>query len=102
DDDEATRRQLQRLLESDDRFRLRVDTVADGKKALQALVENHYSIIITDLKMPGLDGMDLIAEVQKRGLAVTVIVTTGFGGIDEAVQAMRLGAYDFLDRKSTR
>jgi DNA-binding NtrC family response regulator len=48
--------------------------------------------------MPGLDGMKLVAEVHKRQLPVTVIVMTGFGSIDEAVEAMRLGAYHFLTK----
>src|SRR5262249_46027684 len=58
----------------------------------------NYSVLITDLKMPRLDGIQLIQEIQKRRLPVTVIVTTGHGSIDEAVQAMRLGAYDFLTK----
>ena len=48
--------------------------------------------------MPRLDGMQLIEEVQKRRLPVDVIVMTGYGSIDEAVQAMRLGAFDFLTK----
>src|SRR5439155_19130370 len=48
--------------------------------------------------MPGLDGMKLVEEVRTRQLPVTVIVMTGFGSIDQAVQAMRLGAYDFLTK----
>ena len=54
--------------------------------------------MITDLRMPKLDGMKLIEEIQTRRLPVTVIVTTGHGSIDEAVQAMRMGAYDFLTK----
>jgi DNA-binding NtrC family response regulator len=54
--------------------------------------------VITDLRMPHLDGMELIKEIQQRGLPVTIIVTTGHGSIDEAVQAIRLGAYDFLTK----
>ena len=54
--------------------------------------------MITDLRMPKLDGMKLIEEIQARRLPVTVIVTTGHGSIDEAVQAMRMGAYDFLTK----
>jgi DNA-binding NtrC family response regulator len=53
-------------------------------------------MMITDLKMPRLSGMKLIEEVQKRELPVTVIVTTGHGCIPDAVQAMRMGAYEFL------
>jgi DNA-binding NtrC family response regulator len=96
EDDELTCHQLQKLLETDQG--VKVDTTGDGQAALKALTEQNYSIVITDLKMPRLDGMQLIEEVQKRRLPVTVIVTTGHGSIDEAVQAMRLGAYDFLTK----
>jgi DNA-binding NtrC family response regulator len=77
---------------------LKVDSVTDGSQALKKLEENHYSVVITDLRMPHLDGMELIQEVQKRRLPVTIIVITGHGSIDEAVQAIRLGAYDFLTK----
>jgi DNA-binding NtrC family response regulator len=96
EDSETTRKQLQTLLEND--LEVQVDTAKDGTEALEALIEHSYSIVITDLKMPRVDGMQLIEEVQQRRLPVTVIVTTGFGSIDEAVQAMRLGAYDFLTK----
>jgi DNA-binding NtrC family response regulator len=96
DDNDVNCQQLKKLLESDQK--LQVDTVADGGKALEALGAQNYSILITDLKMPKLDGIHLIEEIQKRRLPVTVIVTTGHGRIDDAVQAMRLGAYDFLTK----
>src|SRR5438876_1628304 len=96
EDNEVARRQLQQLLQSD--LSLQVDVTGDGHKALQDLTEHNYSIVITDLRMPRLDGMELIREVQQRRLPVTIIVTTGHGSIDEAVQAIRLGAYDFLTK----
>jgi DNA-binding NtrC family response regulator len=96
EDNEVARRQLQQLLQSD--LSLQVDATGDGHKALQDLTEHNYSIVITDLRMPRLDGMELIREVQQRRLPVTIIVTTGHGSIDEAVQAIRLGAYDFLTK----
>ena len=96
EDNEVARRQLQQLLQSD--LKLQVDATGDGQKALQDLTEHNYSIVITDLRMPRLDGMELIREVQQRRLPVTIIVTTGHGSIDEAVQAIRLGAYDFLTK----
>ena len=77
---------------------LKVDTVGDGNQALDALTGQNYSILITDLKMPRLDGIQLIEEVTRRRMPVTVIVTTGHGSIDEAVHAMRLGAYDFITK----
>jgi DNA-binding NtrC family response regulator len=96
EDNEPAARQLQQILEANPH--LKVDTASDGKQALHQLLQQPYSVVITDLKMPRLDGMQLIKEVQQRRLPVTVIVTTGHGGVDEAVQAMRLGAYDFLTK----
>src|SRR5262249_35823371 len=88
DDEELTRQQLKELLGTDPTPQ--VDTSGDGAAALKLLEEHNYSLVITDLKMPRLDGMQLIEQVQQKRLPVTVIVTTGHGSIDEAVQAMRL------------
>jgi DNA-binding NtrC family response regulator len=96
DDDRVACRQLQHLLEADSR--IRVDTRHDGRDALRALAEHTYSLVVTDLKMPHLDGMELLQDLQARRIPVTVIVLTGHGSIDQAVQAMRLGAYDFLTK----
>ncbi len=96
EDSATTSKQLQQLLEKD--LGVLADTAADGNEALAALIDRPYSILLTDLKMPRLDGIGLIEEIQKRKLPVTVIVTTGFGSVDEAVQAMRLGAYDFITK----
>jgi DNA-binding NtrC family response regulator len=97
EDDELACRQLQKLLQNHNAH-LIVDATNDGRKALQLLLENTYNIVITDLRMPHLDGMRLIEEVQQRRLPLTVVVTTGHGSIEQAVQAMRLGAYDFLTK----
>lgn len=75
-----------------------VDVVADGSQALEALTDRPYSVVITDLRMPHFSGMQLLKEIQERRLNVTVIVTTGFGSIEDAVQAMQMGAYDFLPK----
>ena len=96
EDSERTRQSLKELLESDEQ--ILVETATDGEKAIKALTEHNYSIFLTDLKMPGLDGMQLIEQIQKQKIPVTVIVMTGYGSINEAVQAMRLGAYDFLTK----
>jgi two-component system response regulator AtoC len=96
EDSATTRDQMRTLLEADGNFQ--VDTVSDGATALEALVRGHYSLFITDLKMPGKDGMQLVEEVRRRQLPVTVVVMTGFGSIDHAVKAIRLGAYDFLTK----
>jgi DNA-binding NtrC family response regulator len=96
EDNEQTGQQLQRLLAAE--LPVQVDVVRNGQDALAALTRQNYSVLITDLKMPRLDGIQLIQEIQQKRLPVTVIVTTGHGSIDEAVQAMRLGAYDFLTK----
>jgi DNA-binding NtrC family response regulator len=95
DDDAYSSTQLRRLLESDD---LSVDVVSSGQEALAKLMKEEYSVLITDLRMPGMGGMDLIREINQRRLQVTTIVTTGFGSIERVVEAMRLGAYDFLTK----
>jgi DNA-binding NtrC family response regulator len=96
EDDELAARQLQKLLKTDPM--LDVEMTRDGKEALREIAKNDYSIVVTDLCMPGLDGMQLIKHVQENGFPVTIIVTTGQGGVEEAVQAIRLGAYDFLTK----
>jgi DNA-binding NtrC family response regulator len=96
EDNPDTRQTLKTILEM--ALSVTVDTVADGAHALQALNERSYSVVVTDLKMPHVSGMQLIEEVMHRRLPVTVIVTTGFGSIEEAVKAMQLGAYEFLTK----
>jgi DNA-binding NtrC family response regulator len=96
EDSRTTREQLAQVLAADPT--LEVDTVADGKTARAALEEKNYSLLLTDLQMPQLDGMQLTEWVQQKRLSTTVIVMTGFGSIDQAVHAIRLGAYDFLTK----
>src|SRR5207302_3396016 len=74
DDNEANRLTLRHLVETE---YLRVDAASNGEEALEALIGNNYSVLVTDLRMPGLSGMQIIEEVQKRRLPVTVIVMTG-------------------------
>src|SRR5262249_53401358 len=96
EDNELVGQQLKTLLEAEDD--LRVDTTRDGRQALEALKQNFYSIFLTDLKMPHLDGMQLIEQIKRLNIPVTVIVMTGYGSIDNALQATRLGAYDYLTK----
>lgn len=77
---------------------IEVDTAEEGQKAIELLETRPYSLVVTDLRMPKLNGMHLIEEIQSRRIPVTVIVTTGHGGVGEAVKAMQMGAYDFLTK----
>ncbi len=96
DDLDDARTSLQQVLALS--LKVEVDIAANGAEALRMLGEQHYSLVITDLRMPKLSGLELLAEVQNRKLPVTVIVTTGHGSITEAVEAMQKGAYDFLTK----
>lgn len=96
EDLEDARTTLQQLLHLS--LGLEVDVAKDGQEALGLLEERPYSILVTDLRMPKLSGLKLMQEINERKLPVTVIVTTGHGGVEEAVQAMRMGAYDFLTK----
>jgi DNA-binding NtrC family response regulator len=96
EDDEDTRNSFQQLLGM--ALDIEVDLAVDGAAGLKMLDERPYSIVVTDLRMPKVDGLKLMAEIQARRLPVTVIVTTGHGSIDDAVHAMRMGAYDFLTK----
>ncbi len=90
------RESLQELLQAS--LKLEVDTAEDGAVALALLRGKPYSLLITDLRMPKLSGMKLIEAIQAEKIPVTVIVTTGHGSIKDAVDAMRMGAYDFLTK----
>ena len=75
-----------------------VDAAEDGVRALELLAERPYALVITDLRMPKASGMRLLREVKERQLGCAVVVVTGNGTVKEAVEAMRLGAYDFLTK----
>src|SRR5262245_44791063 len=96
EDLEDTRTSLQELLQMS--LKLDVDTAEDGATALALLRQKHYSLVITDLRMPKLSGMKLFEAIQSERIPVTVIVTTGHGSVKDAVEAMRMGAYDFLTK----
>lgn len=72
---------------------------ADGGKAALALLEKSaVDLLVTDLQMPEMNGLQLMTEIQRRHPAIKVIILTGFGTIEKAVEAVRLGAYDFLTK----
>lgn len=96
DDSDKTLDQMSALLSAEQH--VIVETASDGRRALEKLEQASYSLFLTDLKMPGMDGMELVKAIREKGLPVTVVVMTGFGSVDQAVEAMRLGAYDFLSK----
>jgi two-component system, NtrC family, response regulator AtoC len=93
DDSQLVCQQLSQVLASPDR---QVAVAPDGTAAMEWLVENHCSLVLTDLRLPGMDGLDLIRAIHERDLPVTVIVMTGYATVEAAVEAMKLGAYDLI------
>lgn len=70
-------------------------------RALERMDGNHYDLAILDMRMPGMDGLDLLAEMRQRGLKTPAVIITAYGDIPHAVRAMRLGAIDFLQKPLT-
>ncbi len=73
-----------------------VDAAADGDSAIRAVAARHYDLVLTDLKMPGADGLAVLTEVRKRSPSTVTVVLTGYGSLDSAIEALRLGAYEYL------
>ena len=73
-----------------------VDAVSDGTQAVQALAKAAYDLVLTDLKMDGMDGLELLAHVQKRSPQTVTVMMTGYASVDSAVEAVRNGAYEYL------
>ena len=95
DDDEALRELLAFLLRTAD---IEAKSYASAAAFLDALPLKGLTCIITDVRMPGLSGIDLLRRVKELGIEVPVIVITGHGDVPLAVEAMRFGAVDFLEK----
>ena len=95
DDEENLRHMLQTLLKREGYEPVGVASVDSAVRELDNLP---YDIIITDLRMPGRSGLDLVDEVRRRNLDATVVVMTAFGSKEVAIEAMKRGAYDYLSK----
>jgi len=99
DDDPGLRESLERTLT---REGYRVVAASDGRAALERLQGGGIDLVLTDLKMPGLSGIELLHAVKAIAPDVDVVLLTAFGTIEEAVKAMKDGAYDFLTKPVQR
>jgi two-component system response regulator FixJ len=95
DDDEAARHSLEFLLRSGGIASVSHDS---AETFLSTLPNSKIGCVITDIRMPGINGIELMAQLRKGGSTVPVIVITGHGDIPLAVEAMKLGAIDFLEK----
>ena len=78
-----------------------VETALSGNEAFEKMKENLFDIVITDLKMPGIDGMEVLRTFHKEYPDVFIIMITGFSTVETAVEAMKLGAFDYIPKPFT-
>ena len=95
DDEENMRHMLSKMLA---RAGYRVETAADGRQGLTIMATTEFEYILCDVKMPNMDGIDFLRHLGEVESNATVIMMSAYGTIDLAVQAMRLGAYDFISK----
>ena len=75
---------------------IEVETASDGNEARRLYVGGQFDVVVTDLNMPGISGLELLEQVKRDPAAAEVIIITGYGTIDSAVDAMRKGAFDYV------
>ena len=76
----------------------KVTAANSGDAAIQALEKETFDVVVLDLKMPGMDGLATLKEIKKLGLFTETLILTGHGSIDTALEAIKLGAYDYLTK----
>jgi FixJ family two-component response regulator len=81
-----------------DKLEIPVETAASGEEALERVAQGGYGLMLLDLRMPGLDGMEVLRQVSQKQPEIKIIIITAYGSIDLAVEAMKLGAVDFLQK----
>ena len=77
-------------------MKLEVTAAFDGYQCLEKLAGTHINVVILDIKMPSMDGIETLKEIKKRFPLVEVILLTGHGSMDTAIEGLRLGAFDYL------
>ena len=95
DDEKSIRRALKEILEFED---FEVDEAEDGKQGFEKATSQYYDLIFCDIKMPKMDGMEVLAALQKEKVDSPVIMISGHGNIETAVEAIKLGAFDFIEK----
>ena len=97
EDEESIRRVMSRILkEENDQYQ--VTEAEDGKQGLDLLFKRQFDLVLCDIKMPKMDGIEVLKKANDKMLGIPFIMLTGHGNIETAVEAMKLGSYDFISK----
>ena len=97
EDEEPIRRVLVRILNEEDSS-FQIQEASDGKKGLDLIKKESFDLVLCDIKMPKVDGIELLQRTRKTNMTLPFIMLTGHGNIETAVESMKLGAYDFISK----
>lgn len=95
DDEKSIRNTLKEVLEYE---KYQVELAEDGKKALELCGQNNYDAVLCDIKMPGMDGIEVLEKLHEQSPDIPVIMISGHGTIDTAVEAIKKGAFDYIEK----
>lgn len=95
DDEDAIRASLKEILEYESHT---VEEAQDGPTGLKAATDGGFDVIFCDIKMPGMDGIEVLEKMEQQGVNAPVIMISGHGTVDTAVEALKKGAYDFIQK----
>ena len=93
DDEKSIRRTLKDILEFEE---YDVQLAEDGKSGLELALKESFDVIFCDIKMPRMDGMEVLEKLQENGVDSQVVMISGHGNIETAVESIKMGAYDFI------
>jgi len=96
DDEPHMLRLLERIITEKTRYRIK--TVNNSLEVPEILDQGHFDLIITDLKMPGMDGIDILKYVRKHDRSEEVIIMTAFGSLESAIEALQQGVFDYITK----
>ena len=97
EDEEPIRRVLVRILSEEDR-QYEITEAIDGKKGFDLLQKGTFDLVLCDIKMPNMDGIEVLQKANSKIISTPFIMLTGHGNVETAVEAMKLGAYDFISK----
>ncbi|MBN2245863.1 MAG: sigma-54-dependent Fis family transcriptional regulator, partial [Candidatus Aminicenantes bacterium] len=95
DDEESFRHMLSIILLKEG---YEVETSSNGEEGLQKATASPFDHILCDIRMPHMDGLEFLREIKKTGMEATVIMMSAYGTMDTAIEAMKLGAYDYISK----